>query len=369
MLITNDAFLISSKLLVLSTAKRWGTLLRCHTQLIQLGSISVAHSLCKHKHTKKKEELYVLKRQHRWQLPLQQCDVILLDWAAGSFSLTLLLFSSFKMTMRTSLLHTEQWAVITSLAVTATLTEMFWCTTTFQKSVILCVWQLIQLTEINTLWLWIRIALMYNTDEFSSDSMWYIAVQTEHSLSSTRMTLVWESEHTEWAAADQQRELNQHQQPQEWEQQHTHCKNEGSVSCQLWDTYLYDTYIVVVVDVVAAELVIQESVLTYSIKKGFTYKSCEWRSWRRKKREVVHEVRVYNSLHWQISSSELLKKPRKQWKIFICKPYCTKQANMCQQTLTTVQQPFQSLKHNLEEKKEVMSWVELILRSYDLVAY
>jgi len=40
--------------------------------------------------------------------------------------------------------------------------------------------------------------------------------------------------------------------------------------------YLYDTYIVVVVvDVVAAELVVQESVLTYSIKRGFTYESCE----------------------------------------------------------------------------------------------
>ncbi len=45
MLITNDAFLISPKLLVLSTAKRWGTLLKCCTQLIQLGFISVAHSL------------------------------------------------------------------------------------------------------------------------------------------------------------------------------------------------------------------------------------------------------------------------------------------------------------------------------------
>ncbi len=62
-------------------------------------------------------------------------------------------------------------------------------------------------------------------------------------------------------------------------------KNEDPVSCQLWDTYLYDTYIVVVVDVVAAELVVWESVLTYSIKKGFTYKSCEWRSWRRKKKK------------------------------------------------------------------------------------
>jgi len=61
-------------------------------------------------------------------------------------------------------------------------------------------------------------------------------------------------------------------------------KNEDSVSCQLWDTYLYDTYIVVVVDVVAAELVVWESVLAYLIKKGFMYKSCEWRSWRRKKK-------------------------------------------------------------------------------------
>jgi len=61
-------------------------------------------------------------------------------------------------------------------------------------------------------------------------------------------------------------------------------KNEGPVSCQLWDTYLYNTYIVVVVGVVAAELVIQESVLMYLIKKGFMYESCEWRSWRRKKK-------------------------------------------------------------------------------------
>ncbi len=52
-------------------------------------------------------------------------------------------------------------------------------------------------------------------------------------------------------------------------------KDEGPVSCQLRDTYLYNTYIVVVVVVVAAELVVQESVLTYSTKKGFTYKSCQ----------------------------------------------------------------------------------------------
>jgi hypothetical protein len=63
------------------------------------------------------------------------------------------------------------------------------------------------------------------------------------------------------------------------------------VNCQLWDTYLYDTYIVVVVDVVAVKLVVQESVLTYSIKKDFTYKSCEWRVEEKEKKEVIHEVR------------------------------------------------------------------------------
>ncbi len=52
-------------------------------------------------------------------------------------------------------------------------------------------------------------------------------------------------------------------------------QNKSSTSCQLRDTYLYNTYMmIVVVVVVAAELVIQESVLTYSIKKGFTYKRC-----------------------------------------------------------------------------------------------
>jgi len=62
-------------------------------------------------------------------------------------------------------------------------------------------------------------------------------------------------------------------------------QNESPTSCQLRDTCLYNTYIIiVVVVVVAAELVIWESVLTYSIKKDFTYKRCQWRSWRRKKK-------------------------------------------------------------------------------------
>jgi len=53
-------------------------------------------------------------------------------------------------------------------------------------------------------------------------------------------------------------------------------QNESFTSYQLRDTYLYNTYMmIVVVDVVAAELVVQKSVLTYSIKRDFTYKSCE----------------------------------------------------------------------------------------------
>jgi len=102
-------------------------------------------------------------------------------------------------------------------------------------------------------------------------------------------------------------------------------KNENPVSCQLWDTYLYDIYIVVVV-VVAAVLVVWESVLTYSIKRDFTYKRCWWRSWtRKKKRSCIWGERIYNSLHWQISSSELSEKiTQAMKKIFICEPYSYK---------------------------------------------
>jgi len=107
-------------------------------------------------------------------------------------------------------------------------------------------------------------------------------------------------------------------------------KNESPVSCQLWDTYLYNTYTVVVV-VVAAELVIWESVLTYSIKKDFTYKRCWWRSWRRKKkRSHTWGEKVYNSLHWQISSSELSEKITQAMKKFsFVNLTHTKQTNMC----------------------------------------
>jgi len=124
-------------------------------------------------------------------------------------------------------------------------------------------------------------------------------------------------------------------------------ENEGSVSCQLWDTYLYNTYIVVVVvDVVAAELVIQESVLTYSIKKGFTYKSYEWRSWRKKKkRSCMWGERVYNSLHWWISSSELSDENTQAMKKFSSANLtCTKQAKHMSTDIDNCATTFSKLK-------------------------
>jgi len=122
-------------------------------------------------------------------------DVILLSWAAGSLSLTLLLlFSLFKMTMRTSLLHTEQWHAWSCHL--QLLQHSLKCSDVqqhFRKNVILHVWQLTQSVEINTFWLWIRITLMYNG--------WWILIwfsvmcsrtNRTFTLSSVRIALVWE---------------------------------------------------------------------------------------------------------------------------------------------------------------------------------
>ena len=65
-------------------------------------------------------------------------------------------------------------------------------------------------------------------NEFLSDSTEYKVVQTRCSHWAAQECFLFEkSEYTEWAAADQQRELNQHQQSQEWEWQHMHCKEQG----------------------------------------------------------------------------------------------------------------------------------------------
>jgi hypothetical protein len=166
-------------------------------------------------------------------------------------------------------------------------------------------------------------------------------------------SIVWESECIKQAAVDQQREQNWHQCLQKQDNNISIVQNEGFTSCQLRDTYLYDTYMmIVVVVVVVAELVIWESVLTYLIKKDFTYKRCQWRSWRRKKREVVCEVRVYNSLHWQISSSELLKKITQAMKNFHLQTLPVQSRKTCvNRHWQSYNNLFRSLKHNLEERE------------------
>jgi len=121
-------------------------------------------------------------------------DVILLNWAAGSFLLTsLLLFSSFKMTMRMSLLRTEQqcaWSHhLQLLQHSLKCSDIWWH---FKKSVISCVWQLAQSAEINTFWLWIRIAFMYNSQWILTwFNVMHSCTNRTFTSDSMRMTLVW----------------------------------------------------------------------------------------------------------------------------------------------------------------------------------
>jgi len=119
-------------------------------------------------------------------------------------------------------------SMITPLAVTATLIEMFWCTTTFQKE---C--HTVCLTVDTTVRNQHTLTLNQNyIDVQQLMSSYLIHVQTEHSHQTAQEWLLSEkSECTEWAAADQQRELNLHQQSQGWEQQCTHCKEWGP--CEL----------------------------------------------------------------------------------------------------------------------------------------
>ena len=119
----------------------------------------------------------------------------------------------------------------------------------------------------------------------------------------------------------------------------------------------------IIVVVVAADLVIQELMLKYLIKKGFTYKSWWWESWRRKKKKFEKRgEEVYNSLHWQISWSELLRELI-CWQVIKFFFYLWTLSVQSGQTCVNRQWQlynnlFRHLKHNLEEKKrnDVMSW-------------
>ncbi len=240
--------------------------------------------------------------------------------------------------------------MIMSLAVAATLIEMFWCMTTFQKryhitflTVSTTVRNQHALTlnqnHIDVQWLMSSHLLWCDTDLYEQNivteqsendhCLREVSVQSKLLLINLKNRIdinVCKSENSNVSIV----------------------QDKGPMSCQLKDTYLYDTYMMIVVVVVAAELVIQELMLKYLIKKGFMYKSWWWESWRRKKKKFEkRDEEVYNSLHWQVSWSELLRKPMCQQAIkFFLSVNLThmKKTNMCQQTMTITQQSFQTFK-------------------------
>jgi len=123
-----------------------------------------------------------------------EVNAIHLSLAMHSLSLMLSLFSLFKMMMSTSLLCTEQWAAWSChLQLSQHSLKCFDVQWHFRKDVILCFWQLIQSSEINTFWLWIKIVLMYNS--------WWVLICCDVIqictnkmllLSRVRMIIVWE---------------------------------------------------------------------------------------------------------------------------------------------------------------------------------
>ncbi len=177
-------------------------------------------------------------------------------------------------------------SVVTSLAVITTLIKMFWCTTTFWKEChIMCLTVCttgrnqhtltLNQNHIDVWWSMSPHLIQQNTKLYKQN----VHIEQCEDAPCLRKVSVL----SEMLLINKENWIFISSHKSEGDNIHI-VKNEGPVSCQLQDTYLYDTYIVVVVDVVAAELVVWESVLTYSIKKDFTYKSCEWRSWRRKKK-------------------------------------------------------------------------------------
>jgi len=148
-------------------------------------------------------------------------SAICLSLATHSFSLMLSSISLSEMMMSTSLLCTEQWAAWSHhLQLSQHLLKCFDVQQHFEKSVILCFWQSVQLSEINMSWLWIRIVLMYNDWwVLICCSVIQICINKTLSLSRAKWPLSEKSEHTKQAAVDQPQEQNWHQCSQEQKQQ------------------------------------------------------------------------------------------------------------------------------------------------------
>ncbi len=123
-----------------------------------------------------------------------EVNAICLDLAMCLFSSALSLFSLAEMTISTSLLCTEQWAAWSHhLQLSQHSLKCFNVQWHFKKSVILCFWQSVQLSEINMLWLWIRIVLMNNDWwVFICCSVIQFCTNRMLSLNRARMIIVWE---------------------------------------------------------------------------------------------------------------------------------------------------------------------------------
>ncbi len=167
---------------------------------------------------KKKEELYVFKRQHRWQPPL----------------LTVLM--QFVLTEQQAHLHWHcccshhlrwQWERHCCIQNSEQCGHVTCSYCNIHQNVLMYndISKRMSYHVFNSWYNWqksthldseskLHWCMMNN--EFSPDSMWYVTVQTECSHQTAQWWLLSEeSECTEWAAADQQRELNQHQHSQE----------------------------------------------------------------------------------------------------------------------------------------------------------
>jgi len=144
----------------------------------------------------------------------------------------------------------------------------------------------------------------------SSDLMWCVAVWTKHSHRAAQECLLSEkSECTRQAAADQWRELNQHQQPQRWEQQHTRCREWGPCElsasryvpvwhlhcCCCWCCCCWTCCMRVSADISNQERFHIQKLWVKKLKK-------------KEKEKLYVRWGVYNSLHWWVSLSELLEK-------------------------------------------------------------
>jgi len=169
-------------------------------------------------------------------------------------------------------------------------------------------------------------------DEFSPDLMWYIVIQTECS----HWVAQWwplseKNECTKQTAADQQRKLNQHQHSQEQEQQCMHCKEWGLCElsalryvlvwqlhcCCCWCCCCSACHMRVSADIFNQERFHIQKLWVKKLKK-------------KEKEKLYVRWGVYNSLHWQISLSELLKKTTQAMKKFSSVNLThTKQTNMC----------------------------------------